>query len=115
MGDLISRSAYKEKLKNELMVLTKELHEAVQREDEDLVLAIKNQQSAYERSLWLLDDMPTAYDVEAKVAELENIKTGGDCRHNCKHYDWSVGWCEGHCEDYVREKAISIVRGKEQP
>jgi hypothetical protein len=54
-----------------------------------------------------------AYDVEAKVAELKNIKTGGDCRHKCKHYDWSVGWCEGHCEDYVKETAISIVRGKE--
>jgi len=54
-----------------------------------------------------------AYDVEAKVAELENIKTGGDCRHKCKYYDWSVGGCEGHCEDYVRDTAISIVRGKE--
>lgn len=48
--------------------------------------------------------------VEAVVAELESIKTGRDCRHKCKYYDWSVGSCEGHCEDYVREKAIEIVR-----
>lgn len=49
-------------------------------------------------------------------AELESIKTGGDCRHKCKYYDWSVGWCDGHCEDYVREKALEIVRnaGKEK-
>lgn len=47
---------------------------------------------------------------DAVVAELENIKTGGDCRHKCKYYDWSVGSCEGHCEDYVREKAIETVR-----
>lgn len=62
-----------------------------------------------------LEKRLTAYDAEAVVAELENIKTGGDCRNKCKYYDWSVGWCEGHCEDYVREKAIEIVRngGKE--
>lgn len=55
----------------------------------------------------------TRNPMEAVVAELENIKTGGDCRHKCKHYDWSVGSCDGFCEDYVRETAISIVRGKE--
>ena len=60
--------------------------------------------------LEMIDQQETAYDVEKVVSELENIKTGGDCRHKCKYYDWSVGWCEGHCEDYVREKAIEIVR-----
>ena len=58
----------------------------------------------------MIEDAPTAYDVEKVVSELENIKTGGDCRHKCKYYDWSVGACEGHCEDYVRERAIEIVR-----
>ena len=58
----------------------------------------------------LLEDTPTAYDVEKVVNELENIKTGGDCRYKCKNYDWSVGGCEGYCEDYVREKTIEIVR-----
>ena len=58
----------------------------------------------------MIDAIPAAYDVEKVVEELKKIETCGDCRNNCEYYDWSVGACEGHCEDYVRGRAIEIVK-----
>lgn len=55
-------------------------------------------------------EQPTTYDVEKVVKEINNIKIGGDCRHKCEHYDWSVGACQGICEDYIKKCAIEIVR-----
>ena len=47
MSDLISRSMYKSKLIKALDVLDKNYREAILNEDNDLILAIQNQQSAY--------------------------------------------------------------------
>lgn len=74
---------------------------------------LKDEISIEELERGAVEKWNTRKPMEAVAAELENIKTGGDCRHKCKYYDWSVGSCEGHCEDYVRDKAIEIVRGKE--
>ena len=57
-----------------------------------------------------IHNAPTAYDIDKVVEELKKIETCGDCRNNCEYYDWSVGACEGHCEDYVRGRAIEIVK-----
>ena len=71
MSDLISRSIYKSKLLKALDVLNKEYREAMLNEDDDLILAIKNQQSAFMLALTLLDNEPTAYSVEKVIKELE--------------------------------------------
>lgn len=60
--------------------------------------------------LEIIDEQPTAYDVDKVVEDIGKIEVGGDCRHYCKYYDWSVGACQGICEDYVRNRAIDIVR-----
>ena len=73
MSDLISRSEYKSKLVKALDVLNKEYREALLNEDNDLILAIQNQQSAYMIALRLLDNEPTAYDIDKVVEELEKL------------------------------------------
>ena len=71
MNDLISRSMYESKLLKALDVLNKEYREAMLNEDDDLILAIKNQQSAFMLALRLLDNEPTAYDIDKVATELE--------------------------------------------
>lgn len=71
MGDLISRVVYKSKLLKELGVLNKEYRKAILNGDNDLILAIQNQQSAYMIALRLLDNEPTAYDIRKVIEELE--------------------------------------------
>lgn len=71
MGDLISRVMYKSKLLKSLGVLNKEYREAILNRDNNLILAIRNQQSAYMIALRLLDNEPTAYDIDNIVKELE--------------------------------------------
>ena len=77
MSDLISRSMYKSKLLKALDVLNKEYREAMLNEDNDLILAIQNQQSAYMIALRLLGCEQTAYDLGNVVAELEKLKDKG--------------------------------------
>ena len=74
MSDLISRSEYKSKLVKALDVLNKEYREALLNEDNDLILAIQNQQSAYMIALRLLDNEPTAFDMDKVIAQLERDK-----------------------------------------
>lgn len=83
MGDLISRSMYKSKLLKALDVLNKEYIEAILNEDNDLILAIQNQQSAYTIALRLLDNEPTAYSVDKVVEELEKMQA--DTQRNMLH------------------------------
>ena len=83
MSDLISRSEYKSKLVKALDVLNKEYREALLNEDNDLILAIQNQQSAYMIALRLLDNEPTTYDIEKVVEELEER---ADFLKNCTKY-----------------------------
>ena len=71
MSDLISRSEYRSKLVKALDVFNKKYREALLNEDNDLILAIQNQQSAYMIALRLLDNEPTAYDIDNVVEELE--------------------------------------------
>ena len=74
MSDLISRSDYKNKLVKSLDALNKEYRESMLNEDNDLILAIQNQQSAYMIALKLLDNEPIAYSVDKVVEELEEMK-----------------------------------------
>lgn len=83
MSDLISRSEYKSKLVKALDVLNKEYREALLNEDNDLILSIQNQQSAYMIALRLLDNEPTAYDIGNVVSELEERT---DFLKNCTKY-----------------------------
>lgn len=53
--------------------------------------------------------IPT-YSVEKIIENIKKIEVGGDCRHKCKSYDWSVGACQGDCEDYIKSEAIDIVK-----
>lgn len=69
--------------------------------------ALCNAGAPYEEVIQLLDKQPTAYDVEAKVAELESKL--------CHEAEVGKGYCDGECESCVATKAIEIVRsgGKE--
>lgn len=59
-----------------------------------------------------IKNMPTAYDVEAVIAELEKLSKCGlrceECINREKEYD-----CTDVCDRGAFAKAISIVRGKE--
>ena len=102
MSDLISRSMYKSKLIKALDVLDKDYREAILNEDNDLIIAIQNQQSAYMITLRLLDNEPTAYDI-GKVVE----KLKCDRCESCNFLEVCAGskYC-GKCH----EKAIEIVK-----
>ena len=136
MSDLISRSMYKSKLLKALDVLNKGYREAMLNEDNDLILAIQNQQSAYMIALRLLDNEPTAYDIDKVVEELESelkkgnmaidfgefrlfeiVKHGGVSDDVCEWkkskdypFDWLVG-CDG-CEVNHRQGDYCPRRGK---
>lgn len=98
MSDLISRSEYKSKLVKALDVLNKEYREALLNEDNDLILAIQNQQSAYMIALRLLDNEPTAYDIDKVIEELEKQKSG------------LTEWAEDEAFKLAIHKAIEIVK-----
>lgn len=49
-------------------------------------------------------------EVEQLVEQIEGIKCGSGCQQDCEYYDCSAGACSGRCEEYVRKKAIEIVR-----
>lgn len=49
-------------------------------------------------------------EMEKIIENIKEIEVGGDCRHKCKSYDWSVGACQGDCEDYIKSEAIDIVK-----
>ena len=104
MSDLISRSLYKSKLLKALDVLNKEYIEAILNEDNDLILAIQNQQSAYIIALRLLDNEPTTYSVDKVVEELESFAKLAEDR-----------WVNGTSKHAYQEhkcwvKAIEIVK-----
>ena len=102
MSDLISRSMYKSKLLKALDVLYKEYREAMLHEDNDLILAIKNQRSAYMIALRLLDNEPTAYDIDKVVGELEK---------SSKWVNETNEYCDYDGNDYIPlSKAIEIVK-----
>ena len=103
MSDLISRSEYKSKLVKALDVLNKEYREALLNEDNDLILAIQNQQSAYMIALRLLDNEPTAYDVDKVVEELEERKA---LHERLVDYETKNGTVT---EKYQHIKAIDVL------
>ncbi len=120
MSDLISRSEYKSKLVKALDVLNKEYREALLNEDNDLILAIQNQQSAYMIALRLLDNEPTAYDIDKVVEEIKTLKEEALGEYNMGEYnlDNNIGnsisenyrkdMNEGRCFAY--DEAIEIVK-----
>ena len=104
MSDLISRSEYKSKLVKALDVLNKEYREALLNEDNDLILAIQNQQSAYMIALRLLDNEPITYSVENVVEELESFSKLAEDR-------WTNGTSKyAYQEHKCWVKAIEIVK-----
>jgi len=83
----------------------------------DIELETATQQAlAYDIALTharhLINGIPTAYDVEAVVAELEAFLEGGLQCNECA-YMMGNHLCRGECEQGAFAKAISIVRGKE--
>lgn len=60
----------------------------------------------------VIDAQPTAYDPDKVVKQLEEIKTGANtnCKRDCSDYDWSTGACQGLCEEYLKKRAIEIVK-----
>lgn len=103
MSDLISRSHYKGKLLKALDVLNKEYIEAILNEDNDLILAIQNQQSAYMIALRLLDNEPNAYSVDKVVEEFEKIRAKETCnKEKCDTKEL--------CRICVVDDAIEIVK-----
>ena len=108
MSDLISRSIYKSKLLKALDVLNKEYRGAILNEDNELILAIQNQKSAYMIALRLLDNEPTSYDIDRIIMELERIRVKETCnKEKCDTKEI--------CRICVVDDAIEIVKqgGKE--
>ena len=103
MSDLISRVVYKSKLLKELGVLNKEYRKAILNEDNDLILAIQNQQSAYMIALRLLDNLPTAYDIDKVVEELEERKALNERLVDYESKNGTV------TEKYQHIKAIDVL------
>ena len=101
MSDLISRSEYASKLVKALDVLNKEYREALLNEDNDLILAIQNQQSAYMIALRLLDNEPTAYDVDKVVEELKELE---GIQFDGENESYQLNWC------IETNRAIKIVK-----
>ena len=97
MSDLISRSMYKSKLVKALDVLNKEYREALLNEDNDLILAIQNQQSAYMIALRLLDNEPTAYSVDKIVEELK------------AYQQQHISLCEKHDVNTVEDLYVKAI------
>ena len=108
MRDLISRSMYRSKLMKALDVLNKEYREAILNEDNDLILAIQNQQSAYMIALRLLDNEPTAYDIDKVVEELKQKKEEVQRMRNTCVALSDLEVCD--IENVTYERAIGIVK-----
>ena len=94
---------YKSKLIKALDVLDKDYREAILNEDNDLIIAIQNQQSAYMITLRLLDNEPTAYDVDKVVKELEERKA---LHERLVDYETKNGTVT---EKYQHIKAIDVL------
>ena len=69
--DLISRSAYKNKLVAVLDILEMELFDAIVNEDMEMITSVRDQQNAYKVAMRILDDEPIAYDVDKVMNWLE--------------------------------------------
>ena len=112
MSDLISRSMYKSKLLKALDVLNKEYREAILNEDNDLILAIQNQQSAYMIALRLLDNEPTAYNIDKVVEELKEAMQDLSVIEILSHIDFD-STIQNSLENFLKaitNEAIEIVK-----
>ena len=71
MSDLISRSELLEELNNYENELRKDKVEAIETDDEYMLFAINNQETAICRIKRNIVNMPTAYDIDKVVEELQ--------------------------------------------
>ena len=96
---LIDEFVYRKSILKECEKLKKELEKAIENEDHELVLAIRNQLSAFKLAIQLLDIQPIVYDINKVVEELESKLTEKKYQH--ENEDYFVGICD----------AIEIVTG----
>ena len=92
MGDLISRSA-----------LIEELHHMIEWDVE------LKQDYEYLGIDDCIRSMPTAYDIEKVVAELEERRSKFDCKY-CKHFFNGKKECDRDCADALIDDLFEIVR-----
>lgn len=97
MSDLISRSALIEELKRYEEELKNDREIAIETDDEQMLFAIMNQETAICRIRRNVLYLPTAYDVEKVVAELEKTSCFIQSEDGC-------GWLN------FTEEAIDIVK-----
>ena len=83
----------------------------------DRLSEVLSSEAEFEKAKQVIIEAPTLDEkeiirkmVERVVDMLESIEIGGDCRHKCNHYDWTVGACNGECTDYVKSRAIKIIK-----
>ena len=83
----------------------------------DRLSEVLSSEAEFERAKQVIIEAPTLDEkeiirksFERVLQRLEEITIGGDCRHKCNKYDWTVGGCSGECVDYVRSRAIEIVK-----
>ena len=102
MSELIGRSKLLEELSNYENELRKDKVEAIETDDEYMLFAINNQETAICRIKRNIVNMPTAYDIDKVVEELEC-----DRCESCNFLEVCAGSkCCGKCH----EKAIEIVK-----
>lgn len=106
MSDLISRSVLLKALTEYENELQKDMREAIATEDEYMQFAIKNQNTAICRIKRNIINMPTAYEVDKIIKELEVIKDGYE--HSCLDNAYERGVEAG--AKWIKKKAIEIVK-----
>lgn len=59
----------------------------------------------------IIDDQPTAYDIDKVVEQLKKFNVRKGCELECPEYYPSVDRCSGDCYAYIKHKTIAIVKG----
>lgn len=114
MSDLISRSALLQKFNDTGIQITFDLPvEEILGEDvdvDDFTMLVQDAIQAYKNMIiGTIKDIPTAYDVEKVVEELEERRAKNDCRV-CRHFQNGKDECREDCTDVLIDDLLDIVR-----
>ena len=58
----------------------------------------------------LIDNQPTAFDVDKVVEQIESRRAFFDCR-SCKYRDTNDQMCDKDCSDALIDSLVEIVKG----
>lgn len=113
MSDLISRSALLQKFNDSGIQITFDLPvEEILGEDvdiDDFAMLVQDAIQAYKNMvIGTINDMPTAYNVEKVVAEMERIKN--DASQGCDEVSYDKCNTYKNCANCILDRTICIVK-----